>query len=145
TVRAWYALMEARWRRWYGVSRHDRWAILGGQLVTPVAQRRPPFWVWNAALRQLYMSSYHLAPHLIPYYLDALRRHRIQYLWGYPSALHALAQEAVRRQRRDLKMTVAIANAEPLFDYQRQTIAEAFQCPVRETYGLAEIVAAASE
>ncbi|MGH7648352.1 MAG: hypothetical protein ACREND_09570, partial [Gemmatimonadaceae bacterium] len=25
TVREWYALFEARWRRWYGVSRHDRW------------------------------------------------------------------------------------------------------------------------
>src|SRR5438132_661958 len=45
TVRAWYALFEARWRRWYGVTRHDRWAILGGQLVTPVGQADPPFWV----------------------------------------------------------------------------------------------------
>ena len=42
-------------------------------------------------------------------------------------------------------MTVAITNAEPVFDYQRWAIAEAFQCPVRETYGMAEIVAAASE
>ncbi len=45
TVRAWYALFETRWRRWYGVSRYDRWAILGGQLVTPVSQKKPPFWV----------------------------------------------------------------------------------------------------
>jgi phenylacetate-CoA ligase len=42
-------------------------------------------------------------------------------------------------------MAVAITNAEPVFDYQRAAIAEAFQCPVRETYGMAEIVAAASE
>jgi phenylacetate-CoA ligase len=32
-----------------------------------------------------------------------------------------------------------------VFDHQRETIAQAFQCPVRETYGMAEIVAAASE
>jgi phenylacetate-CoA ligase len=38
-----------------------------------------------------------------------------------------------------------VTNAEPLFDYQRQTIAEAFQCPVRDTYGMAELVAAGSE
>ena len=43
TVREWYALFEARWRHWYGVSRHDRWAIIGGQLVVPIARRRPPF------------------------------------------------------------------------------------------------------
>src|SRR5258705_4780280 len=42
-VRFWYALFEARVRRWNGVSRHDRWAILGGQLVIPSLQKRPPF------------------------------------------------------------------------------------------------------
>jgi phenylacetate-CoA ligase len=74
TVRAWYALFEARCRRWYGISRQDRWAMLGGQLITLRNQRRPPFWVWNAALNQLYMSSYHLAPDLIPYYFDLTLR-----------------------------------------------------------------------
>ena len=145
TVRAWFALFEARCRRWYAVSRHSRWAILGGQLVTPVAKRQPPFWVWNAALNQLYMSSYHLAPDLIPYYLNALMYHRVRYMLGYTSSLYPLAQEALRLGRRELKMTVVITNAEPVFNYQRQAIAEAFQCPVRETYGMAEIVAAASE
>jgi phenylacetate-CoA ligase len=42
-------------------------------------------------------------------------------------------------------MAVAICNAEPLLDYQRQAIGEVFRCPVRETYGMAEIVAAAGE
>jgi len=145
TVRAWYALFEARCRRWYSVSRHDRWAILGGQLITASSRRRPPFWVWNTALNQLYMSSYHLAPDLIPYYLDALQRYRINYVLGYTSSLYALAREVLQTGRKDLHMTVAITNAEPVFDYQRYAIAEAFQCPVRETYGMAEIVAAASE
>lgn len=145
TVRDWYALFEARCRRSYGVSFHDRWAILGGQLVAPVTQRQPPFWIWNAGLKQLYLSSYHLAPDLIHSYLEALSRYRITYLLGYTSSLYALAQEVLRLKRRDLKMVVAITNAEPLFNYQRKAIAEAFQCPVRETYGMAEIVAAASE
>jgi len=144
-VRSWYALFEARCRRWYGVSRHDRWAVLGGQLITPVNQRRPPFWVWNRALNQLYMSSYHLTPDLVPSYLDALVRYRITYLYGYPSSLYALAQGVLARGRTDLGMAVAVTNAEPLFDYQREAIAGAFQCPVRETYGMAEIVTAASQ
>lgn len=144
TVRQWFALFEARWRRWYGVSRDDRWAILGGQLVTPVSQRKPPFWVWNGAFRQLYMSSYHLSPDLIPHYLDALKTYRIHYLLGYTSSLHELALEVVRRGER-LPMTVVIANAEPVYDYQRAAIEAAFGCPLRETYGMAEIVAAAGE
>lgn len=145
TVRAWYALFEARWRRWYGVSRRDRWAILGGQLVVPVARRSPPFWVWNPALRQLYLSSYHLAPDLAPSYLDALRRHRVRYLFGYTSALHALALAAGDGGARDLGLAVAITNAEPVLAHQREAIERAFGCPVRETYGMAEIVAAAGE
>jgi phenylacetate-CoA ligase len=91
------------------------------------------------------MSSYHLAPDLIPHYLDALKNYHVKYLWGYTSSLYALAQEALQLGRDDLKMAVVITTAEPVFDYQRQAIAEAFQCPVRETYGMAEIVAAASE
>src|SRR5204863_3503874 len=35
--------------------------------------------------------------------------------------------------------------AEPLYEYQREAISRAFGCPVRETYGMAEIAAAAGE
>lgn len=144
-VRFWYALFEARSRRWYGVSRKSRWAMLGGQLVTPVHQQKPPFWVWNAGSNQLYMSSYHLAPDLICYYLDALKKYHVEYILGYSSAVYSLAQLALRENRKDLKMRVVITNAEPLFEYQRKTISKAFDCPVRETYGMAEIAAAAGE
>ncbi len=145
TVREFYALYEARFRGWHGVSRHDRWAILGGQLVVPVSRRRPPFWVWNVALNQLYMSSYHLAPDLIPYYLDALSRYRARYILGYPSALYALAQTILETKRRDVRMVAILTNAEPLFPYQREVIAEAFQCSVGDSYGMAEGIVHASE
>jgi phenylacetate-CoA ligase len=145
TVREWYALFEARSRRWYGTSRHDSWAILGGQLVTPQAQRQPPFWVWNAPLKQLYMSSYHLAPDLVQHYLTALSRYRVRYLYGYASALYSLAEGIRERGLPDLNLKVVITNAEPLYDYQRRVIASVFRCPVRETYGMAEVVMAGGE
>jgi phenylacetate-CoA ligase len=145
TVRKWYALIEARCRYWNGVSRRDRWAMVGGQLVTPVSQRQPPFWVWNKGLNQLYLSSYHLAPDLMGHYLRAMSRYRVTYLYGYTSSLYALAQAVLESGRQDITMAVAITNAEPVYDYQRRTIAEAFNCPVRETYGMSEIVATASE
>ena len=145
TARAWYALFEARWRRWYGITRHDRWAHIGGQLVTPIESRNPPFWVWNAALNQLYMSAYHLAPDLLPHYLEALRQFKVVHLWGYTSALYALAQGALESNLKDLRLKVVVSNAEPMEDYQRQAIADAFGCPVRATYGMSEMVSAASE
>ena len=139
-----YAIVAQRTWGWENIPPGIRWARLGGQLVTPVRQRRPPFWVWNAAMKQLYLSSYHLAPDLIPYYLDALITYRIVYLAGYPSSLYALAQEALRLDY-DLPMLAVHTNAEPLLAVQREAIAAAFQCPVRETYGMAESVAAGSE
>ena len=145
TVREWYSLFELRSRLWNGVSRRDRWAILGGQLVVPTSRRKPPFWVWNAALNQLYCSSYHLAPDLMPAYFDAWHRYEVSYVVGYSSALYELAEMALRIGRDDIRLSVAITNAEPLFDYQRKAIAAAFQCQVRESYGMSELVAAASE
>jgi phenylacetate-CoA ligase len=145
TVRAWYALSEARIRYWNGVTRRDRWAMLGGQLVTPVSHRHPPFWVWNRGLNQLYMSSYHLAPGLINYYLDVISNYRLVYLYGYSSSLYALAEGALESGRQDLAMAIAITTAEPIYERQRRAIARAFHCPVRETYGMTELVVAASE
>jgi phenylacetate-CoA ligase len=145
TVRAWFALFEARARRWYGVDRDDRWAILGGQLVAPVERDRPPYWVWNRAMNQLYLSAYHLAPANIAAYLEAMRRHEVRYLLGYPSGLYRLAVESLELGLEPPRLAVTIGNAEPLLEHQREAIAAAFRCPVRETYGMAEIAAAASE
>jgi phenylacetate-CoA ligase len=145
TARASYALFEARVRIWNGISRDDRWAILGGQLVTPFEQSRPPFWVWNAGMRQLYLSSYHLTPDNIPVYLEALRSHNIQYVLGYASSLYTLAQTILERDLTAPALQVAISNAEPLFDYQRAAIEQAFRCTMRNTYGMSENVCGASE
>ncbi len=145
TERLWYALTEVRWRRWYGLTRHDRWALVGARMVAPLAQRRPPFWVWNGGLKQLYLSAYHLAPETIGHYLDALAHYRVRYLWGHSSALYLLAREALRRRRRDLELAMVMSAAEPLPGFQRKAIAAAFACPVRESYGMSEMAAAASE
>lgn len=145
TLRAYYAIFEARLRRWYGVSRFDHWAILGGQLITPVEQTRPPFWVWNRGMNQLYMSSYHLAPQFLPHYLEALERHQIRFIHGYASSIYALAQEIVRSGYQPPQMRVVVTNAEPLYAHQREIITQAFGCPVYETYGMTEIVTSASE
>ncbi len=145
TIQQWYALFEARWRRWYGVSRFDRWAILGGQLVVPFEWVKPPFWVWNAGMKQLYCSAYHINPENVPFYIDAIRRHGVKYLLGYPSAIFALAQTAFQLKLSPPVLKVVISNAEPLFSFQKQMIREFFECPVYDTYGMAEFVCAASQ
>jgi phenylacetate-CoA ligase len=143
-LQAWYALAEARWRRWYGVSRRDRWAIIGGQQVVRFDQKKPPYWVWNAGMNQLYMSALHIRPDFLRHYLEAIRRYKVVYLYGYSSSLYWLALAAMECEIQ-LKLKVVLTNAEPLYDFQREAIRKAFNCPVRETYGLCEMVGAMSE
>lgn len=140
-----YALYEARVRRWNGVSINKPWAHLGGQLVAPYNQRKPPFWVWSASLKLLYMSTYHIAPQTAKAYVQSLADHDIQHIIGYCSSLNALAYFIEKAAIEVPPMQIVIGDSEPLFDYQRERIACVFNCPCRSVYGLAEMVADASE
>jgi phenylacetate-CoA ligase len=91
------------------------------------------------------MSSYHLSPSCYRYYADAIGKYRPTHAMGYPSSLATLAEAVVESGRHDLKLAVVITNAEPVYEFQRRIIEEAFKCRVQETYGMAEIVAAGSE
>lgn len=143
--RSWYALYEARTRRWNDVTRRDRWALFGGRLVVAAERSRPPFWIHNFAMHQLYCSSYHLSARTVAAYSEILRRFRPRYVVGYPSALATLARLALERSLELPAPRVVIANGELLSPGQRHLIESAFRAPVRNTYGMTEIVAAASE
>jgi phenylacetate-CoA ligase len=145
SVQEWYAIYESRARLWYGVSRRDRWAILGGQLVVPSGATTPPYWVWNAGMRQLYLSTYHLGPRTVADYADALRQHRVTYVLGYPSALADLARLAEEHDVELPRLRVAIGNAEPVLERQRRQVAAAMGTALRETYGMSEAIGGASE
>jgi phenylacetate-CoA ligase len=145
TTTLWYALFEARWRRWYDLHWKERWAYFGGKMVASPKRMTPPFWVWNPGMRQLYMSSYHLSPNNSVSYIKALKQYRVEYLFGYASSIYAVANDILEQGLVPPAVKAAVTCAEPLYDYQRETISKAFSCPVFETYGMAEIVAAAGE
>jgi len=145
TVRMSYALWEARIRLWNGVSRHDSWAILGGQPVVHGKVQKPPFWVRNAPMNQLYLSANHISRHNVRAYIDAIREHRVTHIIGYTSAVAHLSSEAVEMGLPPLNLKAVITNAEALFSWQRATISASLSPHVRESYGNAELVASASE
>ena len=141
----WYALFEARCRRWYGSPARTAGRFWAGSWSAPVAQTKPPFWVWNAGLRQLYLSVYHISPAF------ALRipRRAPEYRGPVPgrlsSALDALAEARSRLRTRSRTPRRSSPTRSPLLRMQRERIEAAFECPVRETYGMSEIVAAANQ
>ena len=74
---SWYALFEARIRRWNGVTLRDRWANLGGQRVTPVDAEAALLGLERRDAPALSVHVSHRAGRAAPY-LDAMRRYRIR-------------------------------------------------------------------
>ena len=140
-----YAILEARFRRWHGVTWRRNWAILGGQSVVPAHVTSPPFWVFNHAMHQLYMSANHVSAANAPAYSRALRSFHVEHLVSYSSSAAELARRCLDAGVTYDGLAVIVTNAEPLLEWQRDVIQRAFAAPARETYGMVEIVAGASE
>ncbi len=142
TTLQYYAIFERRIRNWQGITKDSRYGILGGQMLIPFNRTRPPFWVKNYSMNQLYMSSYHISSDSVAAYLEAMRKFGIEYLFGYASSLYSLALLGSKQNLKFPILKVAISNAEPLFDYQTEMITKMFNCRVVNTYGMSELVAA---
>ncbi len=137
-----YSIFERRIRNWHGVTRQTRYGILGGQMLIPFSQNKPPYWVKNFGMNQLYMSSYHISPPSVAAYLGAMNSFGVEYLFGYASSLYSIAFLGLKQNLKFPRLRVAISNAEPLFQFQIDAISQAFNCAVVNTYGMSELVAA---
>lgn len=144
-VEAWYALFEARTRRWFGVTYNDRWGILGGQLIVDVHVTTPPYWVWNAGLNQLYLSLFHLKPETCKDYLKAINRYGVEHLISYPSSLFQFARMIEEQNLEAPHFKYLMTNSEALQPQWRDVIRRVFNCPIQSTYGMAELTYAGSE
>lgn len=141
-----YAAFDRQYR-WAGIrlSRGgDPVAMLRGNIIVPLQQKKPPFWRTNAVHNQLLLSNFHLTTDNIPYYFDALREHGTRALDGYPSSVYVLAKVLLNRGER-LPLHAVLTSSETLFDFQRAAIEEAFQCRIFDYFGAAERVIFAVE
>lgn len=140
-----YAFFEARHRRVIGMEFGRRpYAMLGAQPVTAATRTRPPFWVYNYASKQLYLSSYHLAERYLDHYVKALRQRPYHALMGFPSSLHALAQYMLAHGER-VRIPIISTSSEMLYEHQRADIERAFEGRVFDQYGCAEKACFASQ
>jgi len=145
TIHQWYAIYEARIRRWYGLNYHENWGIFGGQKIIPLSQKKPPFWVWNEGLNQIYFSIFHINASTVKYYVEALWKYMPSHLIVYPSAFAILSKFILQEQLTPPKIKLIVCNSEKLLPNYRELISKAFGCPLMETYGMAEMSAAANE
>ncbi|MEW8027522.1 MAG: hypothetical protein AB2792_11105 [Candidatus Thiodiazotropha sp.] len=117
----------------------DKVAVIRGNIIVPLNTKKPPFWRYNYYHNQLLFSSFHLKPDNIAHYLEELRRYSPKTLDGYPSTVYILAKY-LKNIGKKIKLESVLTSSETLYDFQRETIEESFDCKVYDYYGSAERV-----
>jgi phenylacetate-CoA ligase len=146
TVWMTYAVFDRHYR-WAGLHMGrdgDRIAVARGNVIVPLAQRKPPFWRHNSRQNQLLLSSFHLSKANLPAYFDALAAFQPAVLDGYPSTLYILAKYLIGRGET-FPLRAAVTSSETLYDFQRAAIEQAFKCRVFDYFALAERVVFSGE
>jgi len=127
--------VRLRSHRWFGLEPGAREIVLWGSPIELTRQdhlRRMRDWLLNSKL----LSAFDLQEANLERYGDAIRRYRPERIFGYASALYRLACHlADARSHRGGRLKAIFATAEPLFDFQRDMIANVFGCPVAIEYG----------
>jgi phenylacetate-CoA ligase len=143
--RRWSAAYEARVRGWAGLNNKMTRAMIGGRLVVPTAEAEPPFWRYNLAERQLYMSAFHISPKNAAHYVNALNKYKPDYLVGYASSHFFLARMIIDQGLHVISPKAILTSSEKLTDEMRNVLQQAYGCSVFDAYSGVEAACLASE
>lgn len=139
------ALREARSARWAGVSFRRPRATFSGRLVEPDPHSSGPFYRFNLAERQVYFSAFHLRPGKARQYVQALHRHRVQWITGYAVSCYLLARFILEQNLRVPDLQAVITTSEKLTQGMRRVMEAAYGCRIFEEYSTVENALFASE
>jgi phenylacetate-CoA ligase len=128
------AAYEARVRRWAGLDYKMSRAMIGGRLVVPKGDAKPPFWRYNLSEKQLYMSAFHISPANLPDYVTALNRFQPDYLVGYASSNFFLARMIDEQGLKIYQPRAILTSSEKLTDEMREILEKVYRCPVFDAY-----------
>jgi phenylacetate-CoA ligase len=146
TIKMTYAALDRQYQ-WAGCRMAwdgDRVAVVRGNVIVPLEKKKPPFWRYNSIHNQLLLSSFHLSPENLDFYMGEVEKYQPAVFDGYPSTLYILAKY-LKNTGRKYSAKAVISSSETLYDFQRELIEESFQCRVFDYYALAERTVFATE
>jgi phenylacetate-CoA ligase len=129
-----------RARRWWGVEVGEPEVYIWG---APVELNKTD-WVKtlrDRLLNQLVLNAFAMSPERMDDYLDALESFQPRSIYGYSSSVSLLAAHAQARGRRLRlpRLKVVCTTGEPLYEHQRNLLAEVFSAPVANEFGSRDI------
>jgi phenylacetate-CoA ligase len=121
---------------WFGVTPADPEFAIWGSPVELSKQDRVRQ-LRDRILRTRLLSAFEMSSETMTAYLDEIEQQGCRRVFGYPSSIALLCDHA-RREKRDLRklgVKAVFVTAEYLYEHWRNTIADAFGCPVGNGYG----------
>ncbi len=139
------AVRQTRSAKWAGVSYSLPRATFSGRMVEPDPDSKGPYYRFNAVERQVYFSAFHLKPETASSYIEALKKHKIEWMTGYANSFYILAKFVLDQKIIVPPIKAIITTSEKLTAEMRSVIQQAFNCRVFEEYSTVENALFASE
>jgi phenylacetate-CoA ligase len=124
---------------WAGLKTSDRCAYLEGRIVARPGEKTRRYHYYDAFMRELTLSTFHLTPDTVEEYVRLMRAYGVAALVAYPSAAYVLAKGCLDR-KLVMPLRGVLTTSETLDEGKKQVISSAFACPVFDFYGSAERV-----
>jgi len=121
----------------------NKLGVMAGGSLLPQKHMGFQSMLWQRINNYFAMPITRMDNRILMGYLLELRRRKVMFLRGYPSALYTLALFA-KEQRFSITMKAIFTTAEMLYDFQREILEEVFSCKCFDQYGC-EGMAGASE
>ncbi|GAA1167306.1 hypothetical protein GCM10009584_05410 [Ornithinimicrobium humiphilum] len=120
-------------------NRQMRRVTFNGKHIVHADASRPPYWRYNAAVRQLIMSSFHVTESNLGSYVDALNDFRPESIDGFFSSIVEVAKYVERSGKRLNFVPIAIFPTSEMVDEDgRRVIERVFRAPVFNQYSSSE-------
>lgn len=124
---------------WMGLPKEFRSIRFSGNIILASGKKSPPYWVYSAPNKQLFMSTYHICDKTVFSYVEKIKQFKPHMLDGYPSAIYQIARH-INENHIDLqyKPICVATTSEHLNPAMRKEIEQAFGCKVYNQYASAE-------
>lgn len=122
----------------------DRLGVLAGGSMTPNTNMSFKDWLWRYINNYYSMPITHMDDTIMQKYYNELKKQKIQFLRGYPSAVYTFA-EYLLENNLILPLKAVFTTAEMLLPHHREMMEKVFNCKIWNTYGCCDGMAAAAD
>lgn len=123
----------------HGVRKGMKRASFMGRAIIPINNKRDIYWRYNASLKQMLYSSFHLSDENMRFYIDSLNTFKPLSIDGFPSSISSIARYILKNNiKLDFTPICIFPTAETLLDKDKRDIEKAFGAPVRDQYASSE-------